>query len=111
MTFLKTLLDGNEREVAKLRRSVADINAHEAAFEALTDEQLAAKTAEFRERLQPALQALDEARARRQEAKEPAVQSEAEAAVKAAYEALEAELNRLAPEAFAAVREASRRTL
>jgi preprotein translocase subunit SecA len=42
----------NAREVKRLRPLVAAINAQEEAFQALTDEQLKAKTAEFRERLQ-----------------------------------------------------------
>lgn len=41
----------NERMVKKHRKTVAQINALEAEIEALTDEQLAAKTQEFRERL------------------------------------------------------------
>ena len=41
----------NERELKRLRPIVAEINAHEPAIEALSDEQLRGKTAEFRERL------------------------------------------------------------
>jgi len=52
MAFLKTLFDGNEREVARLRRTAEKVNALEAQTEALSDEQLRAKTMEFRERLQ-----------------------------------------------------------
>jgi len=48
---VKKVLDPNEREVARLRRRVADVNAHEPAMQALSDEQLAGKTAEFRARL------------------------------------------------------------
>jgi preprotein translocase subunit SecA len=51
MAFLKTLFDGNEREVIRLRRTAERINALEPQTAALSDEQLAAKTAEFRERL------------------------------------------------------------
>jgi len=40
----------NEREIKRLRPRVAEINALEPAIQALTDEQLRAKTAEFRER-------------------------------------------------------------
>ena len=42
----------NDRQVKKYRKIVNRINGFEAEIEALTDEQLAAKTAEFRERLQ-----------------------------------------------------------
>src|SRR6187401_1980661 len=41
----------NERELKRLRPLVAEIGALEAAMQALTDEQLRAKTVEFRERL------------------------------------------------------------
>ena len=51
MAFLKTLFDGNEREVIRLRKTAERVNALEPASAALSDEQLAAKTVEFRERL------------------------------------------------------------
>jgi preprotein translocase subunit SecA len=51
MAFLKTLFDGNEREVARLRKSAERVNALEPQIAALSDEALAAKTVEFRERL------------------------------------------------------------
>ncbi len=51
MAFLKSIVDGNEREVARLRRTARAVNAFEAEFSALSDEQLKAKTAEFRKRL------------------------------------------------------------
>jgi len=52
MAFLKTLFDGNEREVSRLRRTAEKVNALEPQFEALTDEQLRGKTIEFRSRLE-----------------------------------------------------------
>ncbi len=51
MAFLKTLFDGNERELVKLRRTVERVNALEPSIAALSDEQLAAKTDEFKARL------------------------------------------------------------
>ncbi|MCF8568453.1 preprotein translocase subunit SecA [Alicyclobacillus tolerans] len=51
MGLLKQVFDANEREVARLRRMVARINALEPTMEKLSDEELAAKTVEFRERL------------------------------------------------------------
>jgi len=111
MSFLKSLLDGNEREVARLRKTVTEINALESSLTGLSDEELAAKTVEFRERLAPAVERLDAAKAQRLEAKEAPEQSHADAAVKAAFAALEDELNRMVPEAFALVREAAKRTL
>jgi len=51
MAFLKTIFDGNEREIGRLRRTVEKVNALEPQIASLTDEQLAAKTPEFRDRL------------------------------------------------------------
>ncbi|MBC5825866.1 MAG: preprotein translocase subunit SecA [Candidatus Eremiobacteraeota bacterium] len=54
MSFLnsiKSLVDGNDREVARLRRTVVRINALESGMQALSDAELAAKTPDFRERL------------------------------------------------------------
>src|SRR5580692_2380217 len=51
MAFLKALVDGNEREVARLRRTAVAVNALESAMAALSDEELRNKTVEFRERL------------------------------------------------------------
>ena len=51
MAFLKALFDGNEREVARLRRTPERVNALEPQISALDDVALPAKTVEFRERL------------------------------------------------------------
>ncbi|MHB8997786.1 MAG: preprotein translocase subunit SecA [Armatimonadota bacterium] len=48
---LKRVVDPNEREIARMRKRVVQINALEPEIQALTDEQLGAKTAEFRQRL------------------------------------------------------------
>ncbi|WP_409343784.1 preprotein translocase subunit SecA [Paenibacillus sp. MBLB4367] len=68
--------DANEREIKRITKAVEYINSLEPSMETLTDEQLAAKTVEFRERLEKG-ETLDD----------------------------------LLPEAFATVREASKRTL
>jgi preprotein translocase subunit SecA len=52
MSFLKTLVDGNERDVARLRRTARAVNEFDAAFSALPDAELQAKTAEFKNRLE-----------------------------------------------------------
>lgn len=50
--ILKKLFgDKNERTIKSMQESVAEINRHFASLEALTEEQLIAKTAEFKERL------------------------------------------------------------
>jgi len=72
----KILGSKNERDLKRLQPQIDRVNQLEAEFEALSDEQLAAKTVEFRQRLAQG-QTLDE----------------------------------LLPEAFATVREASKRTL
>src|SRR5581483_7466858 len=52
MAFLKSIVDGNEREVARLRRTARAVNALEAEFAALSDAELQAKTPEFKSRLE-----------------------------------------------------------
>ncbi|HEX4012429.1 MAG TPA: preprotein translocase subunit SecA [Candidatus Cybelea sp.] len=52
MAFLKTLVDGNEREVARLRRTARAVNTFDEAFSALSDAELQAKTPEFKNRLE-----------------------------------------------------------
>jgi preprotein translocase subunit SecA len=52
MAFIKAIIDGNEREVARLRRTARAVNALEPQMEALSDADLQAKTAEFRSRLE-----------------------------------------------------------
>src|SRR5690554_6143711 len=74
--MLKRIFDSNKRELGRLAAVVSKINTLEPEFESLTDEQLAAKTGEFKQRFQ-------------------------------AGETLE----QLLPEAFAAVREAAKRTI
>jgi preprotein translocase subunit SecA len=91
MDFFRTLLDGNAREVARLRRTAERVNALEPATAALSDEELRAKTAEFKARLEQGTSSSDDPKER-------------EAALKAQLEAL-------LPEAFAVVREASKRVL
>ena len=51
MAFLKTLFDANEREISRLRKTVEIVNGLEPEISALSDEELAAKTPEFKERL------------------------------------------------------------
>jgi preprotein translocase subunit SecA len=52
LSTLKTWVDGNDREVARFRKTVTRINELEPSLQALNDEQLAAKTVEFKERLE-----------------------------------------------------------
>ena len=76
--------DPNKREIEKIAGFVEQINALEAQYEALSDEVLRAKRDEFRHRLLPSLGGTEEG---------------------------QETLDDLLPEAFAAVREASKRTI
>jgi preprotein translocase subunit SecA len=51
MGFLKSIFDGNEREVARLRKTVTAVNALEPMISALDNQALAGKTPEFKRRL------------------------------------------------------------
>ncbi len=82
--------DPNKRTIEKYIKTVDQINAFEPACEALSDDAIRAKTDAFRARLAQAVQGIDDAKAR-QKAEQDAL-----------YEIL--------PEAFAVVREASKRT-
>ncbi len=52
MGIVKQIFDSNEREIARLRRIVARINALEPEMEKLSDDDLRGKTIEFRNRLE-----------------------------------------------------------
>src|SRR5689334_12299151 len=98
---LLTTLFGSkhERDVKAMRPIVARINALEPEISALSDDGLRAKTDEFRARLAPAVQALEE------------VKKEVprdENAIKAAQRDLQEALDELLPEAFAVCREAGK---
>src|SRR5262245_24659257 len=92
----------NERELKRLRPIVGQVNAFEPAISALTDEQLQAKTVEFRARLAPFAERLKQVEA---------AAGGDEKRKKEALDDLQDALDQLLPEAFAVVREAGRRVL
>ncbi len=92
----------HERDVKRMMPLVGQMNALEPEVSPLSDEQLRAKTAEFRERLRPVVQALENV--------EKEIPRD-EGAVKAAQTDLDEALDDLLPEAFAVCREAAKRTL
>ncbi|HET9050714.1 MAG TPA: preprotein translocase subunit SecA, partial [Candidatus Dormibacteraeota bacterium] len=109
--------DPHERELRRHRETVKRINALEAEIEALSDEELRAKTQELRDRLgvegpdlslgQPVsatLAVLDDEDADEEAAERRREREDGE-------RDLDARLEDVLPEAFAVVREASRRTL
>jgi preprotein translocase subunit SecA len=83
--------DPNKREIEKTTDIVAQVNALEADFEKLSDEELRGKTDEFRARLASEIEGIEDDEERRK----------IEQSV----------LDELLPEAFATVREASKRTI
>ncbi|MBI3975770.1 MAG: preprotein translocase subunit SecA, partial [Armatimonadetes bacterium] len=91
MGLLQRILgDASEREIRRLEPIVAEINGLEADMEGLSDEELLARTDEFRAHIAEALDGVEEG---------------------ARKAAAAAALEKLLPEAFAAVREASKRSI
>jgi preprotein translocase subunit SecA len=86
----------NERAVKRMLPTLAQINAHEPALKSLSDQELAAKTVEFRARIAQALEGLGES-----DRNDPDTLAAAEKAV----------LDEILPEAFAVVREAGIRSV
>ena len=101
MDFLKKLFDGNERDIQKYRKTVAIVNGFETAMKALTDEQLASKTDDLKQRVKVVLDAECE---KRNKAWSDLGRDEKRAISDIA-------LDPILPEAFAVVREAAARTL
>ncbi|MBV9497399.1 MAG: preprotein translocase subunit SecA, partial [Acidobacteria bacterium] len=92
----------HERDVRKMVPIVQKINSLEPEISPLTDDGLRQKTAEFRERLRPAVEALEAAK--REIPRD-------EYTLKAAKDDLQMALDDLLPEAFAVCREAGKRVL
>ena len=133
LKWLGSLVDSNEKQIKKLQPIVDQINALEADFEKLSPDDLKAKTAEFKNRLAEATaesqqkltvarEELDEAKKRLAEVQNEYEEETAESDVKQRQENLKqiekevwkaenAALDDILPEAFAAVREAAKRTL
>jgi preprotein translocase subunit SecA len=129
--WLGNLVDSNEKQIKKFESSVEKINAFEPEYEKLSDDELKAKTREFKDRIarataevqqrvDTAQQELQEAKQRLTEAADQYARESGEMASKQLQENLEQRqkelqkaqeeaLNELIPEAFAAVREASKR--
>ena len=92
----------HERDVKAMWPIVHSITALEPRISALSDDELRAKTNEFRERLRPTVQALEEVK--REIPRD-------EVAIKAAQADLQAALDDILPEAFAVCREGGKRVL
>ena len=101
--LLRRIVDSNERDIARYRLVVERVNALEPQVQALTNEQLRAKTDEFRELVQSQWAARME-----QLERDGLLESERRDKTR---KALDEVLDSILPEAFAVVREAARRTL
>ncbi len=105
----------NERDIKRLRPQVDQMNSLEAATKQLTDEQLRAKTEEFRARIKERIQHEESELARLQAemltAPAQQLRDEMEGLTKRRLEIRNAALDELLPEAFAVCREAGRRVL
>ncbi|MDQ7859007.1 MAG: preprotein translocase subunit SecA [Armatimonadota bacterium] len=87
----RLLGDAGDREVARIRPLVDEINEREAHYQALGDDELRAQVVAWREHVRDALDGIEEADQRKARRREV--------------------LDELLPEVFAAVREAGRRTI
>ncbi|WP_260705068.1 preprotein translocase subunit SecA [Edaphobacter flagellatus] len=105
----------NERAVKRLMPIIAQINALEPSMQALSDEQLRDKTAEFRERIRKAVEAAGGSYGGRSNGNVTSTETPDEDSRKetqdAVYAAEKAALDEILPEAFAVVREAGRRVV
>ncbi|HEX6439676.1 MAG TPA: preprotein translocase subunit SecA, partial [Candidatus Binatia bacterium] len=108
----------NDREIKRIRPYVEKINSIEAQLQSLSDDELLAKTDNFKDRIQKATAQL---KADLEEARAQALTSDGERReeLKGRVEELDKELREgeaavleeILPEAFATVRESSRRTI
>ena len=105
----------NERTIKRLMPVVGEINDLEPGIQQLTDEQLRAKTAEFRnriaERVEERLTGMESPEQLRTEGREDDARDAEERRAAAQGEAERAALDELLPEAFAVVREAGWRAV
>jgi preprotein translocase SecA subunit len=119
LTWIKKVVGTkNEREIKKIRPLVERVNALEPQYQKLSDGELRAKTEQFKMRIQQATAAVREELAAAEaglaalDAEEREQEKERLAELDKRLRQTETDaLNELLPEAFAAVREASRRTI
>jgi preprotein translocase subunit SecA len=105
----------NERDIKRMRPLVEEIGAMEPELQKLTDQELRAKTDEFRARIKERVQRAEEEIARvtaeMQSAPDQDMRTELENLNKRRLEARNEALDEILPEAFAVAREAGRRVL
>jgi preprotein translocase subunit SecA len=105
----------NERDIKRMRPLVEEIGALEPEMQKLTDQQLRAKTDEFRARIKERVQESENEIARitaeLQSAPDQTLRGQLEDVTKRRLEARNVALDEILPEAFAVAREAGRRIL
>jgi preprotein translocase subunit SecA len=104
--WLSSLIDSNEREVRRLQPLVDHINSLEPDFEKLSDAELRAKTDEFKARLAEAINEIQQQLVEARKKQEETLQLEQKLT-----EIKRRVLDEILPEAYAAVREAAKRTI
>lgn len=120
-TFISRIFGGSksEKDVKLISPLVGEINAHFAAYQSLTNDQLRAKTSAFKERIQDHLESINnDIKALSEQAEQlPAedilqkddLYKEVDVLKKSKNQKIEEALQSLLPEAFAVVKEAGRR--
>ena len=105
----------NERDIKRMRPLIEEIGAMEPELKKLTDQELRAKTDEFRarikERVQEAENEIARVTAELQSAPDQDLRAQLDELTKRRIEARNAALDEILPEAFAVAREAGRRVL
>ena len=113
--FAKVFGTSNEREIKRIRPLIDQMNALEPQMKQLTDEQLRAKTAEFRARIKERTQEADNEitrlTAEMKTAPDQDIRGQIEEWTKRRMEARNQALDEILPEAFAVAREGGRRVL
>ena len=115
----KILGDPNERDIKRLQPTVDQVNALAAEFESMSDDELRAQTQGFREQIDERVgeirQELEQARIEWQQEPDSSTQMQLKVEVERVEKELKSAeteiLDEILPRAFAAVREAARRTI
>lgn len=114
-TLAKVFGTSNEREIKRMRPAVDEINVLEPQMQKLTDEQLRAKTAEFRARVKSRTEPIEAEiatlKAEMQTSPEESIRTQIEELEKKRLEARNQALDEILPEAFAVCREGGVRAL
>ena len=114
-TLAKVFGTSNEREIKRMRPAVDEINVLEPQMQKLTDEQLRAKTAEFRARVKARTEPIEAEiatlKAEMQTSPEESIRTQIEELEKKRLEARNQALDEILPEAFAVCREGGVRAL